>query len=56
MRTLAARIERLEEVYSPAEVKVIFLDHFSTGYGEVMGCNGRNAYRDPVDDGFRVER
>lgn len=56
MRNLAARIERLEEVYSPAEVKVIFLDCFSTGYGEVTGCNGRDYYRDPVDDGFRVER
>ena len=54
MRSLAARIERLETVYNPAEVKVIFLDFFSDG--EVTGCNGIDHYRDPVDDGFRVQR
>ena len=35
MRNLAARIERLEEVYSPAEIIVIMLTHF--GEGEIKG-------------------
>ena len=35
MRNLAPRIERLEEVYSPAEIIVIMLTHF--GEGEITG-------------------
>ena len=55
MRNLAARIERLEAAYCPSEVKVIFLDFYNGGK-EVVACNGRDYYRDPVDDGFRVDR
>ena len=41
-RSLAARIERLEEVYSPAEVIVIMLTHF--GEGEIKGWKGDGIY------------
>jgi len=38
MRNLAARIERLEEVYSPPEIIVIMLTNFSEG--ELKGWKG----------------
>ena len=47
MRDLAARIERLEEVYSPADVLVVMLVDFS-GYGPLL--------RFKSDDGFCSER
>ena len=42
MRNLAARIERLEEVYSPAEIIVIMLTHF--GEGEIKGWGAEGFY------------
>lgn len=47
MRNLAARIERLEEVYSPAEISVILVVFY--GAGEVKGWKGDGIYiaRDP---------
>ena len=42
MRNLAARIERLEEVYSPAEIIVIMITHF--GEGEIKGWKGDGIY------------
>jgi hypothetical protein len=45
MRNLEARIERLEEVYIPAEITVIMLTDF--GKGEIKGWKG---------DGFCIAR
>jgi hypothetical protein len=42
MRNLAARIERLEEVYSPPEIIVIMLTNF--GEGEIKGWAGEGIY------------
>ena len=42
MRNLAARIERLEEVCSPAEIIVIMLTHF--GEGEIKGWGAEGIY------------
>lgn len=42
MRNLAARIKRLEEVYSPAEIIVIMLTHF--GEGEIKGWGAEGFY------------
>jgi hypothetical protein len=42
MRNLAARIERLEEVYSPAEIIVIMITHF--GEGEIKGWGAEGFY------------
>ena len=42
MRNLAARIERLEEVYSPAEIIVIMINNF--GKGEIKGWKGDGIY------------
>ena len=47
MRNLEKRLEKLEEVYSPAEITVIMLTHF--GQGEIKGWKGEGIYiaRDP---------
>lgn len=42
MRNLVARIERLEEVYSPAEIIVIMITNF--GEGEIKGWKGDGIY------------
>jgi len=42
MRNLAARIERLAEVYSPAEIIVILITHF--GDGEIKGWGAEGFY------------
>jgi hypothetical protein len=42
MRNLAERIERLEEVYSPAEIIVIMLTDW--GEGEIKGWKGEGYY------------
>ena len=42
MRNLAARIERLEEVYSPAEIIVVMITNF--GEGEIKGWKGDGIY------------
>jgi len=47
VRNLEKRLEKLEEVYSPAEITVIMLTHF--GQGEIKGWKGEGIYiaRDP---------
>jgi hypothetical protein len=42
MRNLAARIDRLEEVYSPAEIIVIMITNF--GEGEIKGWGAEGIY------------
>ena len=42
MRNLAARIERLEQVYSRAEITVVMLTHF--GEGEIKGRGNEGIY------------
>jgi hypothetical protein len=42
MRNLAARIERLEEIYSPAEIIVIMITNF--GEGEIKGWGAGGIY------------
>jgi len=48
MRNLASRIERLEEVCSPAEIIVVMITNF--GKGEIKGWKGDGIYiaRDPA--------
>ena len=42
MRNLAARLERLEEVYSPSEIIVIMITNY--GIGEIRGWKGDGIY------------